>query len=229
MKILVFSDLHGNIYTFNKLLNTKEFKEADNIIFCGDIFGYYYHQDEIIYKMREINNLHIVLGNHDKMFIDMIDNKLCSHDLCSKYGKSYILAKSSISEENIEYIRKLPCKKEVILDNNKFSIQHGSIYDNINGRIYPDTEIDIDKQYNYIIVGHTHYKMKREIEGIKLINPGSIGQPRDGGKPSYVVIDTNKNTEAFYEIDYDKESLIREIYNNNETLTYLIEILNRES
>ena len=71
--------------------------------------------------------------------------------------------------------------------------------------------------------------MKREIEGIKLINPGSIGQHRDGGKPSYVVIDTNKNTEAFYEIDYDKESLIREIYNNNETLTYLIEILNRES
>ena len=56
MKLCVFSDIHGNMDAFNKMIEAEK-NNVDGYIFLGDIFGYFYEQSEIIDKLRSIKNI----------------------------------------------------------------------------------------------------------------------------------------------------------------------------
>lgn len=112
---------------------------------------------------------------------------------------------------------------------------HGSLDDPLNGRIYPDTEINDYRKYeglDYVFMGHTHHKMKKVLPGgTILINPGSIGQQRDGKGCSYVIFDTVKRTDILYNVDYNREYLAADIEAHDESAEMrekLLEVLYRK-
>ena len=229
MKIVVFSDIHGNLEAFKKFLKDISAIKVDFYIFCGDIFGYYYNQNEIINILKKMNNLFYVIGNHDKMFLDLLDKKVSLKKIVEKYGKSYEMSLINIDHNNIEFLRSMPENIEIVIDNKKIYVCHGTIEDNINGRLYPDNNILIPDtlKVDYIIYGHTHYRMNKQISGTKIINPGSLGQPRDGFNNSYLIIDTERDTEVFRTIDYSKNKLLNQINNFDPHNRYLKDILFR--
>ena len=72
MRLLIFSDIHGNQYAWQAFLCKLEDIEYDSVIFLGDIFGYYYGQKEIIEDLLVMKDLIWLRGNHDQLFLELI-------------------------------------------------------------------------------------------------------------------------------------------------------------
>lgn len=173
-----------------------------------------------------------LLGNHDQMYLELCEGKIAESYLVEKFGHAYTNIATKISKENKRYIESLPRKIEFDIGTISFAACHGSLDDLLNGRIYPDTEIkDEDNycQYNYVVLGHTHHKMIKKIYKTIIINPGSLGQQRDGKGCSYVIYDTDKDVFDFKMITYDVDLLLRDIdlFDNGNSI--LKEVLLRKS
>lgn len=215
MKLLFFSDIHGNNHAFDafiKSLSTQ--KNQYKLIFLGDFIGYYYGANEIISYCRE-NNISCILGNHDKYFLDILDGKLILEKYVKKYGRSYEIALKTVSKENVSFLKQLDKNKTLVSANKKVYICHGSPLDNLEGRIYPDTDLSVFEEavkgFNYVVTGHTHHKMVRSYGSTVFLNPGSLGQQRDGKGCSYMLLDVEKDVYSFHTIDYSIASLESEI------------------
>ncbi|MFZ0035314.1 MAG: metallophosphoesterase family protein [Sedimentisphaerales bacterium] len=227
MRIGVFADVHGNIYAFEKVLPSLKQEGADFYVFCGDICGYYYYQNEIIKILREMDNLIYVSGNHDRLFIRMLQDQSLENEYERQYGKSSRLLKNSISKENLEFIEGMPDK--YIFKDYKVAVFHGSPWDLMNGYVYPSSCLKEFEElaYAYVILGHTHYAMDKFAGNVRIVNPGSCGQPRDGGNPSYAIIDLEKKTVQIKRVQYDRAPMIRDVLKHQEKNTYLTTVLER--
>jgi len=216
MKFCFFSDIHGNGYAFDVFLKEMEEKKPDRIIFGGDFAGYYYDGDRIISKMRELH-FQCILGNHDKLLLELLEQKRTLKQLVPHYGNSYKLLSESISRENEAFLRKLPEHLVLEEDGLRLGFFHGSPREFLNDRIYPDTEITdkeelaLFEQYDYVFCGHTHHKLVKRFGETLLINPGSAGQQRDGEGTSYVLFDTKAQKWELVSFGYDRESLAADI------------------
>lgn len=185
MKIAVISDIHSNFFYFKNALAAFK-NEAIQLVFClGDLIGYYDSPNEVIDLCRA-NNIQSVKGNHEKYILGEITYDLAKEHLYRIQRQSRI-----ISKENLEYLRKLPDFIEVTLQDKKFYLTHSLPNDCIS---YCYDICQLDKtfivQYDYYCFGHTHLPLMNYHFGTCLINPGSVGQPRDyTQKPSFAIVD----------------------------------------
>ncbi len=212
MRICFFTDIHGNGYAFDAFLDELSKKKNDIVIFGGDFAGYYYDADRIISRVRELR-FTCVLGNHDSMFLELLDGKRELASLTGRYGSSYERLQKTIREENKQFLRSLPPFLELEEDGIRMGFFHGSPRNYLNDRIYPDTEISLPEEmelfekYDVVFCGHTHHKLVKQIGKTLLINPGSAGQQRDGKGTSYVIFDTKTRNYEICTFDYDIEKL----------------------
>ena len=97
-------------------------------------------------------------------------------------------------------------------------ITHGALENYLEGRIYPDTSINesLYQQYDIIILGHTHYRMFRKVGKTILLNPGSLGQPRDCKGFSYCILDIELETCIYKSVKIDQIRLLNEMIINKE-------------
>lgn len=226
---MFFSDIHGNRYVIPSLISAISLHKPEMIIFCGDIYGYYYYQDEVIKFFKEFK-VQSILGNHDKYFLDLLENGEELNHLTEKFGKSYEMNLLNINIENVQFIRTLKSFMELELDNKRIGVFHGSIDNHLSGRVFIDTTIineQIYNNYDYVILGHTHHKMLRKINKTTILNPGSAGQQRDGTNCSFLILDTFNNDYVFYDLNCENDSLIRDVKRYEPDNAKLLEILNR--
>lgn len=224
MKYVIFSDIHGNVDALRKLLEKETSSSNTGFIFCGDICGYYYEIRECVDLLKGINGLVAVRGNHDQYYIDAFEDVEMTEKLVKKYGISY--------REKIEDIRKyisnLPLRRTINCDGRILSIQHGTPNNPLEGRLYPDTPLPNADKGTIYIIGHTHYEMYRDSGETIWVNPGSLGQPRDGKGFSYCKLDTETWSFQFCSIDMDIRRLAQKIRKNDPENEYLKEILYRK-
>ena len=218
MKIVFFADIHGNQYAFDSFLEQLKTEKPDKLVFCGDVFGYYYGQERILTEMRKMENLICILGNHDKYFLDILDGILDENILIPKYGNSYKQIGSKISIDNIQFLKSFIPFWDYEIDSIRIGAFHGSPENYLDARVYPDTEImseSLYKEYQFVILGHTHHRMVRNVNNTLIINPGSLGQPRDGKGFSYLMFETGKGRFLYQKIEYDILKLFQEIDQND--------------
>lgn len=233
MKLRFFSDIHGNNYAFKAFIDSISVdKTVNETVFLGDFMGFYYGSNEIISFCRE-QNITCVLGNHDKYFLDLLDGKIQLDHLRSKYGNSYELALKSLDSKNIDFLRKLNTHKVFIYGNIRVYVCHGSPIDNLEGRIYPDTDLSkfekIMRSYKYVVTGHTHHRMERRFGATRFLNPGSLGQQRDGKGCSYLTLDLTTGNSTFHVVEYPIIKLEKDIDRYDHGLPVLKEVLRRKA
>lgn len=229
MKITFFSDIHGNHYAFHSFQRQMELLQPNQVVFSGDVFGYYYGQEEILNQLRNSGYI-CLLGNHDQMFLDMYAGKQNTEWLCARYGSSYRRNLGAISKENRDFLKSLPTSWELKCDDIQIKAFHGTPQNPLEGRLYPDTKVEDVSPYtvcDYLFLGHTHHKMIRQVGHTAVINPGSLGQQRDGLGCSYVLFDTCSRKAEFFRIDYPVSALITEIREKDPDMPGLIEVLQR--
>lgn len=234
MRICFFSDIHGNILAFESFVRQAKEQKIDKWVFGGDAIGYYYHADEVIDYLRT-HEIKCLLGNHDKMFLELSEGVRDEKELIKKYGDSYCGIASKIKQENVEFLKSLDSSYEVNVNGCKLGFFHGGPRDFLNMRIYPDTLIDGIRElekYDFVFTGHTHHKLVRAAGACTIINPGSVGQQRDGRGCSYIIFDTGSKSVQFYTIEYAREELVNEIKrleSQERMRERLIEVLFREA
>lgn len=225
----IISDAHGNLSSFKEVLTSMNKKGVERWLYCGDICGYYYHQNEIIRLLRKLPNLVCILGNHDKLFLDMLDGENDGKVYTEKYGHANKLFLETASAECITFLRKMEQSEIFEINGCEIAMFHGSPWDPLDEYIYPDSSFERFKSLNYdfVVLGHTHRPMDITAGRTRIINPGSCGQPRDIDMPSYCIFDTENDSVQFIRVNYDKTALIKEINKNDGTNKYLRDVLQR--
>jgi predicted phosphodiesterase len=203
-------------------------EKADLNIFLGDLCGYYFDQGQIYEMLLSVPNLISLLGNHDWIFSKIVKG---DGDLRKNYLRKYGYSLEYLLEENnqklISWLSDLP--DSYIHDDSGLAFYHGSPWDFLEGYVYPDSPLEQFLNYpaSIFILGHTHYPMARAINDKLIVNPGSLGQPRNGGWPTYATIDYPSKKVIFREISYDNTDLIRQIDKLDGNNEYLKRILYR--
>lgn len=230
MRFIVFSDLHGNSDALDAFLNQIQQESYDRLIFCGDIFGYYYNQHEIIARLEQLEDLIWLKGNHDEYFLELFYGKKPEDDFVKKYGHSYSDVKNRFSKSECEKIERLKSECVISEQDCKIGIFHGTPQNSLEGRLYPRDLIEdpqIYQQYDIVILGHTHCRMKRSEGNTLVVNSGSLGQPRDGSGFGYAVIDTTERMVQFENITLNTTALYGQIDQYDPELKKLKSVLER--
>ncbi len=226
--ICIISDIHGNIYATKALIDTIKRFSIEMIIFAGDLCGYYYYSQECLEELMSINaKFCSVLGNHDKMFLDLVEGKIKIQILTEKFGNSY----QRLLESDYHYLLSFLKKNSTCYKTSLFSVFHGSPKDHLNEYIYENTEIS-ESDWNIdtplVILGHTHYPMIRVLSKFKIINPGSVGQPRDFNLLSFAILDPDKMEVKVNRVQYDIFKLLKDIEKFDPNNNYLKDVLLRK-
>lgn len=219
MIIGLISDIHSNIFGFRAVLD--QLKDADLILCAGDITGYYTFPNEVLGLLKE-KNVKFIRGNFDQFII----NGQSSNDLIQE---SIDFTRRVITPENLEFLSQAPSQLNLTLDNKKILVFHGSPWQ-ADEYINPDFD-HFEKfetfEADLIVLGHTHMPMVHNLSSIKIVNPGSCGQPRDrDSRASFAVYDTKTGQIELKRVEYNYVDVINAV-KKYDLSPRLIEILKR--
>ncbi len=221
----MLSDIHGNADGLKKVL--EHAGKWDYVWVLGDLVDYGPEPHIVVDMIRDLEPDAIVRGNHDNAVAFNVDCR-CSpktHDL-SVYTR-YMISYNLLSKEQVKWLKTLPLTQKVIVDHVRYYLVHGSPLNPLYGYLKPDMSREKLLHYlkkssfdtkpvdtDYLIVGHTHLAFMLKADEVTVVNPGSVGQPRDGvAKASYMVIDTDENRIIYHRINYDIDSVLKKLEN----------------
>lgn len=227
MKLLIISDIHGNKEALDAALAIPH----DDVICLGDLVDYGPSPKECIEQIQK-ESIPTIKGNHDNAVASRVDCG-CGY----KYKHLSIATREytwkCLDDIHMEFLRKLPMQIEMEIEGSRFHFTHGSprsMYEYIK----PETpgekvkEMIEDVDADFIIIGHSHIPFVRKIGDVTIVNPGSVGQPRDGDvRASCSLFDTDKNSAQIIRYEYDMNSTCTLIKEKMPHSDELIEILKR--
>ncbi len=225
MKILVMSDIHANLPALKSVLESSG--EVESIWCLGDVTGYGPYPNECIETLRELPNLVCLLGNHDAAAL----NRIASDTFNDEARQSLVWTRAVLRPENRAWLEERP--ETLVMDGT--TLAHGSPRN-------PVWEYVLDQhtarqnfhsfKTNYCMVGHTHIPLvfhmvprgrtlhftfpppgEKFLAPVRaILNPGSVGQPRDHDpRAAYALFETETGEWTPMRAAYDVRSVQRRI------------------
>jgi putative phosphoesterase len=216
MRIALISDVHGNFDALKAVMEDIKKLKIDKVYCLGDIVNYYYepHKCINIFIKKKIKS---IKGNHENIFFETLKNNKKRDHYSKIYGRSIDVNFKKLKKNHIVFLKKLKEKLTIKIKNLKIILAHGSPW-STNTYIYPNFQKTIKKalaKYNadYIFLGHTHIPMNIKINRkTSIINPGSVGQPRNKcNNACWATFDTENREINFIVTKYRKKKLIQNI------------------
>jgi len=218
MKLCIISDIHSNIFFFEKCMEEIAKHDIDKIICLGDTIGYFDKPNEVIdILVRE--RVKCILGNHEAMMLGLIDYSPNIEPIYNLKNNHSVLR-----EKYLNLIRSWVPFYELKINSRKMLFVHGSPYDPLNGYLYENTISAAyeNLQYDFIFTGHTHRPYIRQNKNQTIVNVGSCGLPRDyGNMPSFVILNCGDFTCDLMRIKIDINDFINNIDVHEDVLNCL--------
>jgi predicted phosphodiesterase len=229
VRYLIVSDLHANWEALDAVARHAR-GQYDRSLCCGDLVGYGADPNPVVQWVRD-NCAVIVRGNHDRACTGLED--LEWFNPVARAAAVWTL--ENLSPENVSYVRDLPQGPAFI---EGIQVLHGSPCDEDDYVVGADQAA---QAFTYLetrlaFFGHTHLQggfiwnqsrvetvpatslqndrqsLDIDSTGGYLLNPGSVGQPRDGDpRAAYALYDSERNVVDYYRVDYDVEGAQRKI------------------
>lgn len=178
MKIIVVSDIHGNIAALDALPE----RDYDALWCIGDLVDYGPRPREVVQWIKQ-NASACVRGNHDNAAGFSAD-PLCSHPYKRLAAETLRYTKQVCSGDDLDYLRNLPLHRQICIDSTRFYLVHATPVDPLFGYCPEDSAAWRDHvrpiEADVLIVGHTHTPFLRMEGRTAILNPGSLGQPKTG-------------------------------------------------
>ncbi|MEM7583928.1 MAG: metallophosphoesterase family protein [Acidobacteriota bacterium] len=221
MRYLILSDMHGNWDAFAAVLRRVRRKRFDATLVLGDLVGYGAGPNQVVEAVKNLEGpVDVVRGNHDKVVCGLEDG--------SNFNQPALAAArwtaERLTQANMRYVRQMPLGPLEIEEH--LHICHGSPLDEDTYvfSIYDAYEIFTNYEADVVFFGHTHipslfvqqakgievavvqgetFSLKLEEGRRYLLNPGSIGQPRDRDpRAAYITYDSETRTVRWHRVDY---------------------------
>jgi predicted phosphodiesterase len=221
VRALVVSDLHANAEALRAVMKRVQRKRYDTILCLGDFVGYGAQPNQVLDVMRTMRGHKVYIrGNHDRVASGADDGSGFNHAAKA----AALWTREKLSAPNRRFLRDLslgPVMHEEVM------LCHGSPYDEDEYVFNVHHAARVLAFYGapLILYGHTHlpavFSVDRDLnvrgfavrdeatvkleEGHRyLINPGSVGQPRDRNPAAaFVILDTRKRTVQYFRVPYD--------------------------
>jgi putative phosphoesterase len=198
MRLVVLSDIHANLDALEAVFSALP--PHDAIVFAGDALGYYDCPNEVCDCLQSRNVIG-VRGNHDAYVLGTLEPR-SKHALVYRSDWS----RSVLSERNMNGLASLPVERQLDCEGMKIVLRHASPWDE-ETYLYPDSPLLRDVEVpagETLIVGHTHWPLIHKAGTGMLVNPGSVGQPRDWNPDaSFATIDTVRLDFRIHRVPYD--------------------------
>lgn len=219
MRHLIISDIHANRVALETVL--RDAAPFDMVWCLGDIVGYGPDPNECVARIQEFEHI-AVAGNHDWAALGM----LALDDFNTEARIAHLWTREELSPASREYLQRLPVR----LEQGDFTLAHGSPREPIWEYILDLGTATINFSHfstPFCLVGHTHLPLifiadettgrpivvipdigtPIPLRGRRMIlNPGSVGQPRDGDpRASYAILDTDAMTWEIHRVAYPIE------------------------
>ena len=223
MRFLVLSDVHGNAIALEAVLAAARGK-WDRVICLGDLVGYGPNPNEVIERLRQLDGI-VIRGNHDKAASGITDLE----DFNPIARSALEWTRNQLRADSLEYLQKLPAGP---VETDGLTLVHGAVYDEDEYVFAPDqAKVSfLSSDFPLVLFGHTHaqggfsYSNSRVdtiyprsqplgMQTVKtdlnqatryLLNPGSVGQPRDGDpRAAFAIADVAHHVIEFWRTPYD--------------------------
>lgn len=187
MRIGVISDIHSNLDALDAALSGMDGSVAE--IWCaGDVVLQYRFSNEVTARLRAAGAV-AIQGNHDMMLV-------------SPAGAD---ARRNADADAVAWLASLPLRHEATIDGCRLLMVHGSPWEPHGDYVRPHDQrwhrAD-DLGADIVITGHTHEPMVERFGNTLVVNPGSVGEPRqrDDRAPTYAIVDTVARSAAIHRL-----------------------------
>ena len=238
MRLLLLSDIHSNLEALEACLTAAP--AYDGIVNLGDIVGYGASPNEVSDRVREQGGT-FVRGNHDKVVAGL--EKVESFNPIA--GLSALWNREHLSSDHLEWLRALPKGPVSVSGLSGVQFVHGAAEDEDRYVVSMEDALPAlaTSDMNVTFFGHTHiqglfslhagsaenvhpeyasignkesWRFQLETGTTYLINPGSVGQPRDGDwRAAFALFDAEQRAVGFWRIPYDLRSAQERIFKAN--------------
>lgn len=203
MRLGLISDIHANLPALEAVLD--DMSGVDDIVCAGDVVGYGPWPRECVERVRDVASV-TVQGNHDRN-VETPEQYL--HNELAHAGLE--LASEKLDSDQLSWLSNLPFRTDIA--GGEFVLAHSHPDPDERGtyvfpRHFPQVRPALD-DYRGAIIGHTHIQHEATIDERLIVNPGSVGQPRDSDPTAaYAVLDTSNVAVELRRTEYDIDRVV---------------------
>ena len=184
MKLAILADIHSNASALAAVLSSAKKAQVDALLIAGDLVGYYFDPRSVLRLIQSYEKpCYLVRGNHEDMLRKAKACRTQLDEISARYGPGIQIALDQLTDSEVEWITGLPHPLAINDLDCSILLCHGSPF-SIDEYVYPDCDIEdlllsLNNPPRLLIMGHTHYPFVKTVDDCLVINPGSVGQPRN--------------------------------------------------
>jgi putative phosphoesterase len=202
MKLGVLSDIHANRVALEAVAD--DLPAVDRLLCAGDVVGYNPWPGDCVEWVRD-REIPTVMGNHDRA---VASGTAFRFNGMARAGVAH--ASEQLTDDQIEWLRDLP-EERTLLDG-RVRVVHGHPEDPDRYTYPREFGPDLLDGADALVMGHTHVQHHEVYEEGVVLNPGSVGQPRDGDPDAaYAVLDLDDASVKERRVSYDVERVIETV------------------
>ena len=208
MKILVLADVHANWFALDAIRES-----FDACLFLGDLVEYGVDPIPCIDWMRTHATC-AIRGNHDHSVAQRVPPPI-GKGFRKLAGATRLLHWEILRPSHLKYLSQLPVTQNLMLDGLRFHLVHATPRDPMDEYLAADAEVWRGRLENveadFVCVGHTHIPFHLDLGRCQVLNPGSVGQPRDGDpRAAYAIIEDGRV--ELKRVEYDVEAAVAQLH-----------------
>lgn len=213
-RIAIISDIHGNLPALEAVLVDIAAQGIAHIYHLGDLVGYNPFPNETVSLMAE-SGIKGVLGNYDQAVLGGVPDPIGAYlnpQITPMGQEIYLWTVEQVNDLSRQFLGVLPEQYTITLGSWQVLLSHGSprnIREYIRPTTAPDTLAEMLQgvEARIVLTGHTHIPMIRRVNEQWLVNPGSVGFPKDSDpRAAYAIMEMGKEFSiTIRRVEYDVE------------------------
>jgi putative phosphoesterase len=204
MLVALISDVHANAVALRAVLEDIEARGVHCIVCAGDVVGYYPYPNETVALFTK-KGISSVQGNHDRAVLNQQNEGM------NRMATSAVMwTAARLNARSRTFLTSLPVHLHLRIDGMVVGVYHGSPLDpdQYVFEIEADEDMLTDGECDLLVLGHTHVPFIKALPHGIIVNPGSVGQPRDGDpRACYTIFDTARRKGTSIRLPYDLQAV----------------------
>jgi predicted phosphodiesterase len=230
IRLAVLSDVHGNLLALEAVLADVAAQGAPDATWVlGDLVAFCPWPAETLARLRALPDVAFLQGNTDRYLVTgrrpvapvrSPDDWASMPETLTERDANFRWSVERLSYAAYEFLRDLPPRLDMDVPGYGRVLAVHATPDDDETNLYPDTPDEQVQRHlagldaRLVLYGHTHRPVDRTVDGVQLVNDGSVGLPLDGDpRPAYTLVDFagRRCTVTIRRVTYDAEAVIAEL------------------